>query len=79
LLGWMQLPQKFERTLSLLEAEGGPLAPEGSRMKLAAGVVLMTGGSAWLAWLAAQQLTGISMLAAAFALAAGLLLTLAET
>ena len=79
LLGWMQLPQKFERTLSLLEAEGGPLAPEGSRMKLAAGVVLMTGGSALLAWLAAQQLTGISMLAAAFALAAGLLLTLAET
>ncbi|WP_018293856.1 2-polyprenylphenol 6-hydroxylase [Mariprofundus ferrooxydans] len=76
LLGWMQLPQKFERTLSRLEAEGGPLAPEPSRMQLLLGVALMTGGSAWLAWLAARDLTGATMLAAAVILGTGLLLTL---
>ena len=75
LLGWMQLPQNLERTLSRLEAEGGPLAPETSRMQLTLGVALMTGGSAWLAWLAAQDMTGATMLAAAVILGTGLLLT----
>jgi len=78
LLGWMQLPQKFDRTLARLEAEGGPLAPEPSGMTQAAGIVLLTGGSAWLAWSAAQGLAGMNMLAAAAMLAAGLMLTLSS-
>ncbi|TLS67050.1 2-polyprenylphenol 6-hydroxylase [Mariprofundus erugo] len=77
LLGWMQLPARIDRTIARLEAEGGPLAPETSRTTLIAGLLLMSGGSAWLAWLAAAGTAGGLMLVAGMVMAGGFALALA--
>ncbi|MDQ6991990.1 MAG: 2-polyprenylphenol 6-hydroxylase [Mariprofundus sp.] len=78
LVSWMKFPQRIERTLARLEAEGGPLEAESSRLQLVCGVVLITGGSASLAWLAAQNMTGIGMLMATVSLGVGLLLSISS-
>jgi len=75
---WIHLPEKVEAVLSRMEHGSVHFPPAVSRLPIVLGSMLLAGGSAGLAWQAAQGETGLLMLVAGVVMAFGALLALSR-
>ena len=79
LRSWMLLPEKIDGVLSRIEEGSVSFTSEPSRLPLLLGVLLASGGAAWLAWAASNDAATALMLAAGSLMALGFVLTLSRS
>ncbi len=78
LRNWMALPEKIDALLSRVEEGNVSFTTEPSRLPVVAGLVLVAGGAAWLAWSVAHDMTGVTMVVSASLMLLGIMLTLSK-
>ena len=78
LRNWMRLPEKIDGVLSRIEEGSVSFTTTPSRLPIVAGSMLAAAGAGWLAWSAAHDASGISMLMASIVMALGFILTLSK-